>query len=70
MQGRSVWDGAVMSAVHAQCPHPFIGPDSQKWADMKHLPENFFLQKVPDNILGPMCPFLFFAVHHRQLNTD
>ena len=29
-------DGAVMS-VHAQCP--FIGPDSGKWADMKHLPE-------------------------------
>ena len=29
-------------SAHAQCPHPFIGPDSQKWANMKHLPEKMF----------------------------
>ena len=39
-----VRDGAVMSA-HAQCPHPFIGLDSQKWANMKHLPELFHCKR-------------------------
>ena len=66
-QSVSIRAWAVMSA-HAHCPHPFIGRDSQKWPDMKHLPEfsDLSLQKILDEAQINWCPltFQFLYVAH------
>ena len=62
VQSVSIRAWAVMSA-HAHCPHPFIGRDSQKWPDMKHLPEfsDLSLQKILDELMSAHFPSSVFC---------